>query len=670
MLKKLLSICLAALMLSLPLLSVNAFAEDSVISVGKSYTVEYENEIKNAYPLKEYKPETKLTDGVTDSTAKYSNPAWVEFYRGTAVNVTIDLGETMSVSRVNLGQLQYSQPGIYCSRWVEVQVSEDGESFGLAGRVDDPNKTTSAAVSRVAFDISFEKSYKARYVKVSFSSDVFTYVDEISVYGNGDASSAEAAPAVSPKEEPGFAKPIDGISNLSLMYTTGNYNAEQLKYYFAYHDKDGKPTDLMFDSLLFLSLPTASAKDGYMRQNEIVDYLANALASDKNIGALNQAVGELKDDIGYDKKYPIFISMPYIGVYNGSFGEINGEAVGSATLEQRKAIAEWFVDYVIAEFEKCCYENLELKGIYWFEESIHYSTNTNEEELIKHFNEYTQAKNLKTVWIPYYVAAGIDKVPELGFDAVVMQPGYAFNGGSETGEPKPEVVEDCAKIAKKYGMGMEFEVDMNVEKYLERFKQYVHVAYKEGLMTDGIMMMYQVSDHLYQSAVSAGKRELYDLTYKYNSGTYSETTPVIEGEVTLTLNPENHFYSKGKFTVTDPDTPSSKLKAVFEKIPGVYLDVYGTGGVEAQCTEETPAGTYKTEISLVDDYGNESNKIQVTVIVEGTSGSAESVAESEGSEPGTEKTDNKTLWIIICGAAAVVVLAAVAVIILKSKKNK
>lgn len=663
-LKRFISLFVALSLICLPIFSLSAAAEDEIVSVGKSYTVEYETEIKNAYPKKEYISETKLTDGKTDFSARYSNEEWTEFYRGTAVKVTIDLGSVMSVSRVVLGELQHKLYGIYCSRYVEVQVSEDGGKFGFAGRLDDPEKILSDEVGRVEFDVALDQSYKARYVRVIFSSDVFTLADEISVYGNSDASGAASADPIAETADIGFAKPIDGISNISLMYTGSEYSEEQLKYYFAYHDSTGKPIAKMFDSMLFLGATKTDAKDGYARKSDMMSFVSTALSSDRNIGALNSVVGDLKETIGYsaDYKYPIFVSIPFIGVFESSFGEINGKSVSASTLAERKAIAEWYIDYLTEEFGKCGYENLELKGIYWFEESIRYNLSSHEEELIKYFNEYAHSKGYKTIWIPYFTAAGIDKVPELGFDAVTMQSGYAFRGSEEVGEAKAESVNDCAAAAKRYGMGMEFEVDMNVEKYFDRFAQYVHVAYTEGLMNDGIMMMYQVGDNIYRSAIGNDiGRELYELTYKYNSKTYAESAPVIASGATLTVKVGG--YANTKLEITDEDTPKMRLKiANLEKPEGIFFAAEGSGFIEVQAADSQP-GTYTARLSVTDGY-NESNTVEITIIVEP---GEETHAESESSDADAGSNGGTVLYIVIAIIAVVAILAA-AVIIMRSKK--
>lgn len=670
--KKLLGIALALLML-LPLCAFGADAADEVISKGKSYTVEYSTPIDNAYPNQAYKSEKKLTDGEIAKSAAYNDSAWLSFYRGTAVSVTVDLESVMAVSSVVLGELQYKTAGIYCSRYLEIYVSENGSDFGFAGKVENSLAITDNAAKRVEFKVTLDKAYKARFVRAVFSSDVFTYVDELSVYGNSDAASAASAEPVN-TEENSYAGDVDGIKSVCLMYTASEYTTQTLKPYFAYLDTAGKAVDTMFDSLLFLAMPVTNSADGYMRQADMQSFVSGALAADKNIGALNTVVGELKSELGLaeDYKYPIFISVPFVGLYNGAFGEIDGKTVSSNSLAERSAIVKWYIDYVEQEYSACGYDNLELKGFYWFAESINHSISAHESELVAYFNDYSHEKGYKTMWIPYYSSSGIDEAMDLGFDSVTMQSGYAFDGGSEVGSAKPETVNDAAAVAKKHGLnGIEFEVDVGKSEYVKRFSKYVSAAYGAGIMEDGMITMYQVGDNLYRSAmgVSNVTREIYELTYEFISGNYYESAPVIKEGATITLPVES--FANGKLEVTDEDNKKTELKiAHIEKPDGIYFAAEGNGYFEVQ-TYDCEPGTYTARLSVTDG-NNVSNTVEITIIVEPASESG-----AEGTQEQSDNTDNgendgNTLVIVLIAVGALLVVAAVVAVIKirSSKKDK
>lgn len=673
MIRKTLSALIAVLLL-VPFFSFAVNAADGVISVGKSYTVEYYTPVDDAFPKKAYKEEKKLTDGKVAKANTMSDSAWTEFYRGTAVQVTVDLGEVMAVSGATLGEFQYRQAGIWCSRYLEIYVSENGTDFGLIGRTENKNLITQTQQKRVEFKLTLDKTYKARYVRAVFSSDVFTYVDELSIYGSSDVSGAVSVEkTVIPEKE--IAGDIDGINSICLMYTATNYTPDVIKPYFAYIDKTGKAVDTMFDSMLFLGMPVTSSSDGFMRQNDMKSFVSVALGANTNISALDTVVGEMKGELGLgdDFKYPIFFSVPNIGIYSDSFGEIDGKNVSSNSLSERSDIVKWYIDYVEEQFNAREFENVTLKGFYWFAESIDYARSTYESDLVAYFNDYSHEKGYKTMWIPFYSAAGIDEAKDLGFDSVTMQSGYAFEGGAEVGTPTAQACKDAATTVKRFGLnGLEFEVDCNVKEYAKRFEKYVSAAYGAGLMEKGMITMYQVGDHLYHSSKGTYNRGVYDLTYEFISGQYTECAPVIEGDITITVTAGD--YVRGKFVVKDEDTNAANLEVInLQKIEGLYIEAYGNGRINIEAAKATP-GTYETTLAVTDG-SNVSNTIKVTIIVVAPEGeeTTDSSEQTENSDPvGTDDPDESDgmLFVILLTVGIVAVAAVIAFVIVKVRSSK
>ena len=639
--------------------SVIASADgDELLSLEKEYTVEYAAKIDNVYPKKAYKESDKFTDGVT-ARPDPNDGAWLELYRGCEVSVTIDLGEVMSVRSASVGELQKRQWGIYCSRELSLSLSENGEDFGTVAKIKDYESCTSNNTERKEFVLEADKSYKARYVKVTFSSDVITYVDEISVFGKKDTS-GETVKIDEKVADKGFAKAIDGIRSVCLMYTAANYDTTTTLPYVAYVDNNGNPKAKMFDALLYLAITKTSYEDGFMRPDEMKAFVDDALSPAKNIGALNTVVSDLKEQgiFEKDEKYPIFLSVPYVGIY-----------AGCDTLEKREAVIKDYVDYAIKQFKNSGYDNLELKGLYWFGETVEYGKSSYEEDLIRYFNDYTHSLGYKTIWIPYYGAAGINKVDSLGFDAACLQSGYAFGKDGETGIAKQGSCDDAAAAAKKFGLGLEFEVDHNADSYYVKFADYVHVAYQQGLMDGGMMMMYQSGHSLYYAATGKADRKVYDLTYEYCSGEYAECAPEIkESEKRITVKAEGFVYDD--ITVNDADTPSNKLKAVWlEKPEGLYILVEGDGFIQVEAYGTAP-GEYKGVVAITDG-GNQSNPCTIIVTVEPNGDVSTDASDETSSETSSDGKEEKNLLpIILISASALLVIAAAVVIIIKKAHKK
>ncbi len=670
MTKRIIGIFLALLML-VPMFSFMSSAADEVISVGKKYTLEYSTPIDNAYPKLAYKSEKKLTDGARATQASYSDSAFLKLYRGTSVAVTIDLESVMAVNAVSIGQLQQKTAGIICSRYLEVYVSEDGENYGFAGRTENRLLATDGTARCVTLKATLDKTYKARYVRAVFSSDIFTYVDEVSVFGGSDISSAESAPKYESDDKNEFVCNLDEIKSMCLMYIASYYSTDMIKPYFAYIDANGKATDVMFDSLLFLGMPETAASDGYMRQADMQSFVSKVMSPDFNMGALNTVVGQLKSELGLpeDYKYPVFLSVPFVGYFTDAFGEIDGVSISASTLENRSKIVKWYIDYAEQAYQASNFTNLELRGFYWFAEGINHQLSTHESELVKYFNDYTHEKGYKTMWIPYYSSAGIDEAMDLGFDSVTMQSGLAFGGGEETGKPNAEVCKDAAQAAKRLGLsGIEFEVDIYRDDYAKNLAKYVSAAYGAGVMENGMITMYQSGTHLYNSANNMGTtREIYELTYNFISGNYKEAAPVIKEGATLTMKVES--FANGRLEVSDADNKKSELKiAHIEKPEGLYFFAEGNGYFEAQSYDCQP-GTYTARLSVTDG-NNVSNTVEITIIVEPADETEESDASSDPA--GGDNNGGNTLMIILIAVGAVLVIGAVVAVlkIRSSKKDK
>ncbi len=620
--------------------------DDKNLAAGKSYTIDYDSPIENGFPnFVHNDPDSKLTDG-KKAEAKAADGNWLKLYRGTAISVTIDLEEVSSVNRVRLGQLQISGAGILCSRYVYVAVSEDGENFGTVGSKLDRKSTTQTNTVKVTFDIPLDKYYKARYVRVTFSSDVWIYMDEIEVFGSSDANLGESALVDEPAGHPNeFVTDIDGLRNIVLMYCgeytrgavsdTGKNTYHQLTPYFAYVDKYGDIADTMFDGMLFLPLhpvptPTTGTEiQSFNKKTGWQIYLDNTIGAEEdiNLTALNKLVGDNKEnlELGADYKYPVYISVPFIEIsHTNIFGEIDGEQIIPSSYESRLKIIKWFVDNIIESFNDAVFEHIQLNGMYWHHELISYRDSEYEEELMKAYNDYVHSKGYTSIWIPYYCAPGYETWKELGFDAATLQNGYSFieqEKDSVIGVRNPGLVDDAVGQAKKYGLGMEMETSGylssgDAEAY-NRYHKYINTAYKNGLMENGLAMYYQGGGPgtLYTCAYSSNTtaRNAYDLTYEYISGTYTSYAPVIE---------ENQFFivkkgaaANGNLIVTDEDTPPGMLKTEkLEKPENVPMSATGAF-IFINAKDITDfVGEDSFTIQLSDGF-NLSNEVTVRILV-------------------------------------------------------
>ena len=187
-----------------------------------------------------------------------------------------------------------------------------------------------------------------------------------------------------------------------------------------------------------------------------------------------------------------------------------------------------------------------------------------------------------------------------------------------------------------------------------------------------MITMYQVGDHLYRSSKGTYNRGVYDLTYEFISGQYTECAPVIEGDITITVTAGD--YVRGKFVVKDEDTNAANLEVInLQKIEGLYIEAYGNGRINIEAAKAIP-GTYETTLAVTDG-SNVSNTIKVTIIVVAPEGeeTTDSSEQNENSDPvGTDDPDESDgmLFVILLTVGIVAVAAVIAFVIVKVRSSK
>ncbi len=359
----------------------------------------------------------------------------------------------------------------------------------------------------------------------------FVCMGNMSVFADLTSSSSE-----NPDEDvPDWpvADDLGGYENINLTYTFkysrysqehGALSKSDFAPYVAYLDKSGNIKDYFFDSYLFLPRVTVgpsgnSMQGGTTKAIDWTTYVNNTFYSGKNVDALNAAFGDVKEELGdADKKAGVFFSILYPNKYSADFGSLGGRSLDFTKVDNQKYAIKWIIDEQIKLFNQRNYQNLELVGFYWYEESL----SSSDINLFKYASDYLHTLGLKIIWIPYYRAEGYNKISQLGADAVCMQPNLFWMAYSD-----PNRVNDSIEYSKKYGMGMEIELDYRASQdyYFNRYLYYLESGMNSGIM-NAVKMYYQdAGPGVYYDACysnNSNYRNVYDLTYKYAKGTLTQ----------------------------------------------------------------------------------------------------------------------------------------------------
>lgn len=126
--------------------------------------------------------ETALLDGVR-GTANFSDGKWLGT-RASRDNVAlIDLGVVQPIHKVSTRCMQQAGPGLYMPRWVEVSLSEDGQTFTPCGRILSATSPDDRRQRIETFTTRTDR--KARYIKVHYhmpTDDKYLMTDEIVIW--------------------------------------------------------------------------------------------------------------------------------------------------------------------------------------------------------------------------------------------------------------------------------------------------------------------------------------------------------------------------------------------------------------------------------------------------------------------------------------------------------
>jgi len=309
-------------------------------------------------------------------------------------------------------------------------------------------------------------------------------------------------------------------------YTSAEFmwDEEKFQWLIAYRDSQGKIIDFLFDGFLLI---------GYVwKNNRYLLPISGGDASDKTdwkeflnlqfeVGVLNLngAVENVSQSLG-DAHYAVkvVLTIPYPDPKQSNFGEVSGVNRDFRNSGDRVAAVKWYIDEALDKWadyhDRGLLERTELVGFYWLHETVPQG----DETMIKEISDYLHGKGYLLFWIPYFRASGVTNWKEIGFDAVTMQPNYAFYDSGV------ERFEQTANMCVQYRMGVEMELPLykrnpRIADWKESFKAYMDAAVKYRFMW-AAMLTYYYGNAFVTMATTPDIREFYEKIYWFVKGTY------------------------------------------------------------------------------------------------------------------------------------------------------
>ncbi|MBQ9847993.1 MAG: DUF4855 domain-containing protein [Clostridia bacterium] len=496
-----------------------------------------------------------LTDGVTTEDLYCYNGYWNHFQSGAGRKIVIDIGKISAISSYSIRFLNRSAWGIRLPSNIKLALSENGNDWYLAESRSDISGNDESIVE---FTAEFDRYYRARYILIYMTVDIHVFIDELYVNGvknytyGTELSSASLYKydfSISESADKGYLDADDsvlgGAKDITLVYhNSGTINENYFLPYVAYLDENGDIKDTMFDGYLFLpstgELPSGGRPYGTNIASDWEYLFDDIFASDRGFAALDRTAETVKKALGLSElKLKVFATIPHMDDTLSEFGDINGDFVNEdlTSLETRVFVARYYAERIVNEFEKNRYSNLELCGFYWFHEAIE----GGDAETSKAVNAELDKIGYPMFWIPYYQASGFSNWQEFGFDVGCLQPNYAFSLSVDKSR-----LYNASKLAKRYGMCIEIEIDNSSFgdiRYFKKYMDYLSVGAELGYMDGALHMYYQGYNDFAVACRSKDDRLrlIYEYTYQFIKGTL-DVCPDSNAKISVSTK-KNNFCS-------------------------------------------------------------------------------------------------------------------------------
>lgn len=488
-----------------------------------------------------------LTDGkIAAATAPLYEGEYF-FAIADCLDFFFDLGKISSISELNAHALEAKEMAVIRPEYVTVFLSDDADHWYKVGYYELGEQEIHNSATKIHMTFELDKTYAARFVRFRVerpASPQFIFIDELEAIGTKEVKSNAVRLADSGLTPYTYYTNSERASYATLENTTLNSNdmpliclgqgdENQLLPMVAYLDEDGNIKDTMFDGFLYwggMPLPSGAKTYQPATFNDWKTQIEYTFTNTINgIDKLEEVVGQVKEALNMpDYKVQVYVSSLSVfddpQAHGGSFannvtdfGDIDGDGVSEnmTVYEDRLKLYNWYVKTVMDTFESKGYKNLEFDGINYMDESVYLECDN--AHCITEFGEVVKAAGTNFIWIPYYSANRFYLGEEMNFDAVCMQPNYAFNNDI------PEWrLETAADLVKRLQMSIELEhhyLCFGDKLYARQYMKYLYSGVEYGFI-EGIHMYFQDNDDYSRLGYSDSPlcRMQYDATYHFIKG--------------------------------------------------------------------------------------------------------------------------------------------------------
>lgn len=306
--------------------------------------------------------------------------------------------------------------------------------------------------------------------------------------------------------------------DMLLMYYGGkyrnNWTVDQLKPIVTHKFNDGH-TDWFFPSFLYLEFRRNQALFGNDQPGGSTDatkedwewIMDRLFCKNQGLDALDKCIEQCKASLGDPPfRHKVVLVIPSPRKNQTNWGRVNNKTLDFRKSKDKVTAVKWYVNEILARFAQQNYTNISLDGLYWVDE-----TSTNCSDILAEVGKYVRQCGTKFYWIPFSTARGRFDWKAFNVDCCYLQTGFFWH----TEQSVSRLRSLCAS-AKKYGMGLEFEINKRImndpNTYIPRINTLINVFEQEGVF-DNCGITYYFDNKIIQSlnnSTLAGHQQFMD----------------------------------------------------------------------------------------------------------------------------------------------------------------
>lgn len=383
------------------------------------------------------------------------------------------------------------------------------------------------------------------------------------------------------------------------------WTVDDLRYYVAHQDANGRSDDWLFDSFLFLNVKASDQRDLCADVNlgtsmsgegdffamvsprpatkrDWEDLLDFYLGPEGAVEMLDRTIETCAREIGTgpESQRNVVLMLPYPHISQRAWGRLTPEGpeldfgIGGQNLmkatQQRLAAERWFVDEIVRRWRSRSHRHVHLLGVYWMFESVYRSWEVDDHWLLKELRTHVHRHGLITSWIPFWATYNLhllDDYRSYYFDLAFLQPNYMFYRSGKT-------IEGAARAARERYAGIEVEYYLELDEPIaitgerhSRFRDYLNGGVTYGYMRDAACAHFQGVGSLKKMHRhdDPQEREFYDDIYHFVKGDYRLKPPIPPTGANVAQEPQSDV-------ALAVDLGGTQLRAALVTLQGEVLE--------------------------------------------------------------------------------------------------